>query len=116
MIEEAHATTSAPATAYVPNMSITSTIYTLVPEAPLSDPTWKPSNFLSSNPPDNPKEESTSIRYPTPSDYTKTKSSYLTETFPTDLPTKELTRILTSDPKFSSHSGDTPILHYLLQY
>ena len=90
MISEANATAASNATASVPNTISPATIYTLVPKATLLYPTIKPTNFLSSHPPENPKEEPNSIQYPTSSDYPKTESSYLTETSPTELPKKNL--------------------------
>ena len=49
-------TTAASATASAPNASSPTTISTLAPEAPLSDSTDRPSNFLSTHPTEKPKK------------------------------------------------------------
>ena len=56
IIEEGLTTTAATASASAPNKIIPNTMSTLDPEAPLSDPTEEPSNFLSTHSWDNPKE------------------------------------------------------------
>ena len=68
------------------------------------------------HPPENPREEPTSLPNYISSDSPISEPSHLSEPPPAGLPTEALTSIITYSSKIYSPSGDTPKMPYLPPY
>ena len=76
------------------------------PTKPLSKSTEEPSNFLSTHPTDNPREDNTSLPNYTPSDSNRAEPTHLPYLPSSDQPPEEPTSLLVTETNIHSPSGN----------